>query len=445
MNRTRVIIGLAVCMAAHAALPAAAAEPLAVYLSAPAAAAVGQEIAIEALIFNRGDKDRTFTYAAEANGLTADKKTLTRRVWIAPKACLPVRWTATAPTPGEASFALTLDGRAAKRRTIRIIAAKKAPIVASVLELRGKRTTIELPEPGANVEVEITITAGARGELAATLDGLRQVPGFNTNAIVARRIAPAALGDAKTADLALLAALQHASGGWGPTPMDAPSIRTTSWVTFWLGHLARAGGDVDAKMLTAAMASLRKSLAGASPEMQTRILTALAANGKATQEDLALIERTGAGKISRPGRLLAASAGAALPLPLGDKWDKLSVLETSALVLCLARTGAADQALPQLARLAKARGPQPTFDTHEAALYALGLRPLAGLAPNRPTAIRVKLGSMDAKALSASADKPFARLTFTADASGERKPTLTLSRRRSDKRIFCRIIVRPAD
>ena len=225
--------------------------------------------------------------------------------------------------------------------------------------------------------------------------------------------------------------------------MDKPTVRTTSWVTFWLGHLARAGGVVDTKMLDAAMASLRKSLPGAAPEMRTRILTALAANGKATSADLALIEADNLKDLSRPGRLLAVSAGAALPLPVESRWSELSVIETSALVLCLKRAECADAALPHLPRLVKLRGAQPKLGTHPSVLYALALAELAKATPDAAASVRVQFNGEKSRALSTDEQKPFARLTFTAPAPPETKPSLTISRR-SGKRVFCRVVVRPA-
>ena len=445
MRRIHVSVGLAaLCLAACAAMPAAAAETPAAHVSAPATAPAGQDVIIEALIANGSDKDVTFTYQAEASGLDIDKKTLKRQVWLAAKACLPVRWTAKAPKPGEARFALAIDGKAAAQHALRIVAARKTPVVTEVVDVTNERATIALPEPGVTYEIEITMTAGARGELAATLDGLRQVHGFSTNAIVARLIAPAALGDPKTADLGLLAAVQDASGGWGPTPMDEPTVRATSWVAFWLGHLAKAGGTVDAKMLDAAIVSLRKSSPGATAEMRTRILTALAANDKATKEDLAQIEADGLQGMSRPGLLLAASAGAALPLPLKDKWGELSVIETAALILCLKRAECAEAMMPHLPRLVKLRGAQPRFDTHPAALYALALAELAEGKPDVAASVRVRLNGGDSRTLKCDAGKPLSRLTFTATAPPETKPTLTLSKR-SGERVFCKVVVRPAN
>ncbi len=448
MRRFCVGVGLAVlCLTACAAVPAAAAE-LVAYLSAPATSPVGQDVTVQALIANRSDKAVKFTYQAEVSGLTVDKKTLKRHVWLGGRACLSVRWTAQAAKPGEARFALSIDGQAAAQHALRIVAARETPVVSEVVDLTSGPATIALPEPGVRYEIEITMTAGARGELAAMLAGLRQVHGFDTNAIVARQIAPVALGDPKTADLGLLAALQHASGGWGPTPMDGPTVRTTSWVTFWLGRLARAGGKVDAKMLDAAIRSLRKNLRNATTEMRTRILTALAANGKATREDLALIEAGGIGDLSRPGRLLAVSAGAALPLPVERRWGELSVIETAALVLCLKRAGRTDVALPHLPRLVKLRTATPKFGTHPAVLYALALAELAEpikADPDAPEKIRVRLSGDKSRTLVAISQRPFARLTFTALAAATTKPTLTISKRSgSGKRVFCRVVVRPA-
>ena len=205
MKRIRIGVGLVVLYAAACtALPATAAETPDAYLSAPAAAPAGQDITLDALIVNRSNKDVTFTYQAEVSGLTVDEKTLKRQVWLAGKACLPIRWTAKAPKPGEARFALSIDGKVATQHTLRIVAARKPPVVAEVVDLTSGRATIALPAPGVKYEVEVTMTADARGELAATLAGLRQVHGFDTNAIVARQIVPAALGNPKTADLGLL-------------------------------------------------------------------------------------------------------------------------------------------------------------------------------------------------------------------------------------------------
>jgi len=447
MRHSHISIGLVVlCAAACASLPVAAAETPAAYVSAPAVAAAGQNITLEALITNRSDKAVEFTYQAEASGLTVDKKTLKRRVWLAGRACLPVRWTAQAVKPGEARFALSIDGKAAARHTLRIVEARKTPVVSEVVDLTSGPVTIALPEQDGEYEIEVTMTAGVHGELTAMLAGLRQVPGFDTNALVARQIAPAALGDPKTADLGLLAALQHASGGWGPTPLDGPTVRTTSWVTFWLGHLAKAGGKVDAKMLDAAIRSLRKSLPNATAEMRTRILTALAANGKATKADLALIDAGGIGGLSRPGRLLAVSAGAALPLPVERRWGELSVIETAALVLCLKRAGRTDAALSHLPRLVKLRGATPEFGTHSAVLYALALAELAKGTPHAKAAVRVRLNGGESRTLGADAWsgwKKVIRLTFTAKAAREPKPSLTISSI-GGGRAFCRVVVRPA-
>ena len=147
------------------------------------------------------------------------------------------------------------------------------------------------------------------------------------------------------------------------------------------------------------------------------------------------------------GRLLAVSAGAAQPLPVGKRWGELSVIETAALVLCLKRTGRTDAALPQLPRLVKLRGVTPEFGSHPAVLYALALAELAEpikANPDAPEKVRVQLSGDKSRMLTAISQRPFARLTFTALAAAKTKPSLTISKRSgSGKRVFCRVVVRP--
>ncbi|MFH1732310.1 MAG: hypothetical protein ABIF82_11765 [Planctomycetota bacterium] len=444
------VVLVSVCAAACAAPQVVAGEALKASLSAPAAVGAGGDVLVEAMIVNRVDTDQTFTYQAEAAALTIDTKSLERRVWLAPKAFLLVRWKAKAGGEGEARFALSLGGKRAAERTISVARPKKKPVVTNVTALGGRPVVIELPEPGKKYEIEIAVTAGAFGELAATLDGLRLVTGFATDAVVARSIAPAALGGAKAAELDLLYALQHSSGGWGTTPEETADVRATSWVVFWLGHLAESGAKVDAKALGAAIAYLRKNLPESGLEMQTRILTALAVNGKTTDGDLALVDGADVKKLSAAGRLLAVSAGAALPLPLREGWRGLNVIETSALILCLARNEAAGEALPQLARVVALRGVRPQFGTHGAALYALALSRLAKATSSGQGAaeVQVDFSGEEARVLAASAKKPSARLAFVAigqaGPGGTMKSRLSVARKAGEQ-VFCRIIVRPAE
>jgi len=444
------VVLVSVCAVVCAAPQAVAGEALKAHLSAPAAVSVGEDVLVEAMIVNRGDTEQTFTYQAEAAALTIDKRSLERRVWLAPRAFLLVRWKAKAGKEGAARFALSLGGKQAAERAINVARPKKKPVITSVAALTGRPVAIDLPEPGKKYEIEIAVTAGALGELAATLDGLRRVTGFGTNAVVARSIAPAALGGARAAELDLLYALQHSSGGWGTTPADTPNVRTTSWVVFWLGHLAQSGTKVDAKALDAAIAYLRKELPESGVEMQTRILTALSVNGKTTDADLALVDGADVKKLSPAGRLLAVSAGAALPLPLREGWRGLNVLETSALILCLARNESAGEALPQLARVVALRGVRPQFDTHGAVLYALALSRLAKAVPSGQGAaeVQVEFSGEGARVLAMSAKKPFARLAFAAigqaGPDGAMKSRLSVVRKAGEQ-VFCRIIVRPAE
>lgn len=444
------VVLVSVCAAACAAPQAGAGEALKAYLSAPAAVIAGGDVLVEAMIVNRGNTEQTFTYQAEAAALTIGKSSLERRVWLAPNAFLLVRWKAKAGEAGEARFALSLGGKRAAERTINVSRAKKKPVITNVTALGDRPLVIDLPEPGKKYEIEIAVTAGASGELAATLDGLRRVTGFGTDAVVARSIAPAALGGAKAAELDLLYALQHSSGGWGTTAANTPDVRTTSWVVFWLGHLAQSGTKVDAKVLGAAIAYLRKKLPGSHLEMQTRILAALSVRDKMTDDDLALVDRADVKQLSAAGRLLAVSAGAALPLPVKRRWRGLNVLETSALILCLARNEAAGEALPQLARLVALRGARPRFDTHGAALYALALSRLAKATSSGQGAaqVQVEFSGDEARVLAASGKKPFARLAFVAiglaGPDGAMKSRLSIARKAGGQ-VFCRLIVRPAE
>jgi hypothetical protein len=112
-------------------------------------------------------------------------------------------------------------------------------------------------------------------------------------------------------------------------------MRTTSWVVFWLGNLAKARAGVDARVLEAGAGYLRKGMDGACAEMRARVLTALAAAGKAEKKDAEFSEEE-AGKLSTAGRLLAIYGGASMAAPPKEKWAGLNALEMSVLVMCLA-------------------------------------------------------------------------------------------------------------
>ncbi len=441
MKRTACLLVVALIAGAAGAPAVFSAGELKAWLSAPATATAGHEAVVEALIVNGGDAARTFTWAVDATGLTLEPGTATRRAWVAPNAFLPVRWKVKAGAPAEATFSLSLDGKPAGGRTIRIVPPRQDPVLTHVAELGDKELALALPGPGPGkrYEVEVTVTAGARGELVATLDGLRHVTGFTSNAVVLRSVVPAALAADGSAGPDLLAALRRPSGGWGVGPADVADVRSTSWALFWLGRVKQA----DDKSRADAIAWLRKRLPKANAEMQARILTALAAMNEATPKDLALLDRADPDKLSPAGRLLAVCSGACLPMPVRKDWPRLNVLETSVLILCLARGGAAGDGLPLLPRLVELRGAQPRFDTHEAALYALALSHLAKSSPDVADAqIAVRLGDVERTA-AVGARKPFVPLGFTAGAPAE-SPKVTISKRGSG-RVFIRVVVRPAE
>ncbi len=440
------------CSVATAAAKTPPAKPLRMSLSVPARMATGSQAYIEALIVNTDDNPRTFAYEARAAQLNIEPNTLKRRVWLGAKAFLLVEWQAKPAKPGDAKFVLLLDGKKTTERGVRVLSPVKPPVLTKVEPLGARPLVVDGAKLPAKCGFEVEITAGAPGELAATLHGLRQVSGLDTNAIVARGIVPAALAKGAAPELDVLYALQDGSGGWGATPLAAPDIRTTSWVVFWLGHLAKSGVKVDAKALNAAIAHLRSRLPAASVAMRVRALTALAANGKAEKKDLAAISKAELGKLPMAGRLLAGYAGAEAAAPPKKDWDKLNAFEASVLLLHLTRRARLDEtALAEaesvLSTAVARRGAQPGFNTHEAALYALALKALADRSKAGPEGtVSVTVDGRKVKEAKLDAASPVLRCKVTSapPATGDQKVRLSVSST-AGKGMFCRVIVRPAE
>jgi len=426
---------------------AAGSEPLRASLSAPAAAPQGARIRVEALILNPNDAAAAFSYAARFAGLTVSGKPPSGRAWLAPRACLLIGWTGTVAAAKEASFALTLAGRAAGERRIRVAAAPKPAALSRVAFLSKTPLILPMPEPGKTYTVEVTVTLGAYGERAATADRLAAVSGLDTNAIVGRGLVPAVLSGGRTPDIGLLAALQTASGGWGLRPTGAPEVRTTSWVVFWLGQLGKADRERVARPLNRAAAYLRESLAGAPVEMRARVLPALAMSGRKTKRDAALVRKDDAGKLSPMGRLLAAYGGADVPLPPKEAWGGLDGREMSVLVCHLADRKRMTEARSLLPALMKRRGAEPRFDTHEAPLYALALAKAAR--PPEPGTAAVITATVDGrkiKEVRITGGRPVARLTLRVGGAAPpgRRSRLSLAAAGA-RGPLCRVVVRPAD
>ncbi len=446
MSRCCGAVVAAVCWSVLLAPRCPAAETVKVYLSAPARAAAGTEVRVEAMIVNTGATEQTVEYAAKVTGLAVDEKALKARVWLGPKAWLPVTWKAKGEAAGVASFGLVIDGKTMGERSVVIATPQEAAVGTAAGELSAdKPGTVELPERGGNYELELEVTAGMAGELAATLDGLAGVSGFETNAVVGRDLVGRAVKKGREAsDPGLLYALQDASGGWGASPSAAPDARTTSWVLLWLGNLSKAGVEVDAKAVKAAVDYLRRMQAGAGPEMRARVLAALAANGQSGKEDLASLTKAEAEGVSKAGRLLAAYAGADVPLPAGEEWGKLNALELSVLGCCVADKRIDLGGFPLVGQLVRLRGAEPRLDTHEAPLYALALSKLGAQATGKPAeqTVTVRLNGRRVKQFDVGGDTPVVREVLPLAAPSGRPGTVTIEGGRKGG-VFFRAVVRP--
>lgn len=443
-NRYAALV-VAVMGALWCASASAADGPVRTYLSAPGSAATGEDILIEALIVNTGDSAVTFGYEASVEGLTVDETALKRRVWLAAKTVLPVEWHAAADKEGEAKFSLAIDDRPSAECRLSVVAGPAGEHVMALVQSLEGRLIVEMPEAGRAFALDVTLTSGAVGELESTLAGLRNVSGFSTSALIARGIAPAALGKAeRVPELDVLYAVQDSSGGWGAAPMAAPEAAATSRIVFWLGLFAEAGGEVNAPALDAALGYLRKELPNAGGETRAWILAALAANGKATEEDLASISKEEAAGLSLAGQILAECAGADVARPGPEELGGLDAFEMS-LVVALVPPDKMHGPGPDLQRLVMLRGPAPRFDTQEAAMYALALKTLvAGQGVDGSADVDVRLDMGETREVTLDAKGPWDRFSLSTTAEPGKKKTLAV-RGDGGSNVFCRVVVRRAN
>jgi len=457
MKRSRLVALLVsfgiVLLLAHVA-PAAEPQPTRVlaWLSAPAAAPAGSTVGIKALVINPSGEERTLTCEIAATGLAVDPAAARKQVWLGPRAILVTEFTAKAKKEGPAEISLSVGGVRLDSRAVRVELPRK-PTAASHVVIAGREdTTVKLPDPAGRYQIDVELTLGPAGELAATLDGLRSVSGFDTAALVARGIIPAALSKADKAaripELELLATLQDSSGGWGAEPGAIPDSRSTSYVVFWLTQLGKAGVPVERKLLDPAVAYLRANLGKANLDMQARILFALAAAGRASDADFAAIRKADPTELSRAGQLFLNCAGA-FAAPAYESRE-FTVLELSLEVLAAtggvnARSEKSSPPADVLRRIASKRGAEPTFNTHEAALYALALAKLAALPQAKPAAsVRVACDDRRLKTIDLDAKQPVVR--FSVDVTTKAgDPGVLLFTSRSEQPVICRVLIRPAE
>jgi len=414
------------------------AEVVRAYLSVPDRVALGGELKAEALLVNAGEE------GAGSLPLSPAGK---GQVWLEPGAALPLEWRAQVPSElvlHEAALTFSLvAGDRVIERGIAVVPPSRPVLFSGAAAAKEEPVELTLPTMKGPVIVELEATAGARGELAAALEGFRRVRGFATDALVARALVPPVLDDTQSPkELEVLGALQRASGGWGATPSDPADLRTTSWVVLWLGRVRQAGGAVDADVLSAGADYLERHVGASRPEMQSRVLVALAAAGRPLEGEIAEALAKRAQELSPAGRSLAAVGGAAVPLPPKDRWGELNATEASALILALASRKRTAEATSLLPVLVERRGGQPRFDTHEAALTALALKALARGEGEVTGRVRVRLNGDTVDKVKLRPGRPLCRATEAAEAGTDGENVLSVSG--DGPGLFCRVVIRPA-
>jgi hypothetical protein len=446
MHRTASLILLAVVGCGLSAARAAAPPSARAVLGVPASAVEKTAVSVDALIFNPTGKPVTTKCRLDADGLAVDGKDAERRAWLDAGAYLPLSWQAKAGKPGAAKLVLLLDGERSAEAHLKVVPARKKPIIEKAHRLSVGPLVFSVPEAAGPCEIEVEITAGAAGELRATLERLAARGGVGPGALVARGVVPAALGarPEAPAELAALYRLQAGSGGWGARALGLPDTRTTSWVVFWLGRLKAAGVDVDKNVVKAGIGFLRGRVARAAPEMRARILPALAADGKLGPEDTAALTKTGLDKLRPMARLLAAYGSPQVELPPRAKWQDLGARQTAVLAaVCAGRKQTAD-ARGLLPRLFDRRGADAGRNTHEGPLCALALHALAKLEKGPyEAAAQVRLGGQVLATLSTTRAAPVARRTAAVPAGGGGVEIRQTGEPAIE--VFCRVSVRPAD